>query len=154
MRPRQVVRPALLCAALAAGVAGCGGASTDNSSPSVGSASQIKTLKVARGTVDVNLADFKVRPEAKVVKAGKVTFRADNNGDTKHELVVVRTNRRSGDLLKGSEADESGAVDEIEGLKPGEGGKLTVRLKPGHYVLLCNLPGHYKAGMFTDLTVR
>ena len=32
--------------------------------------------------------------------------------------------------------------------------RLTLNLKPGHYALLCNLPGHYKAGMFTDFTVK
>jgi uncharacterized cupredoxin-like copper-binding protein len=27
-------------------------------------------------------------------------------------------------------------------------------LKPGHYSLVCNLPGHYMAGMHADFTVR
>ncbi|MGV8964931.1 MAG: sulfocyanin-like copper-binding protein [Cellulomonas sp.] len=26
-------------------------------------------------------------------------------------------------------------------------------LAPGHYELICNLPGHYAAGMYTELTV-
>ena len=31
---------------------------------------------------------------------------------------------------------------------------LTLTLKPGHYSIICNLPGHYTGGMYTDLTVR
>ncbi|MEA2312683.1 MAG: hypothetical protein QOE28_2651, partial [Solirubrobacteraceae bacterium] len=31
---------------------------------------------------------------------------------------------------------------------------LTLNLKPGHYALICNLPGHYTAGMYADLTVK
>ena len=30
---------------------------------------------------------------------------------------------------------------------------LTLTLKPGHYVLICNLPAHYKAGQHVDFTV-
>ena len=31
---------------------------------------------------------------------------------------------------------------------------MTLTLAPGRYELICNLPGHYAAGMFTELTVR
>jgi uncharacterized cupredoxin-like copper-binding protein len=27
-------------------------------------------------------------------------------------------------------------------------------LKPGHYVLICNLSGHYTSGQHVDLTVK
>jgi uncharacterized cupredoxin-like copper-binding protein len=30
---------------------------------------------------------------------------------------------------------------------------ITIDLKPGHYALVCNLPGHYGLGMHVDLTV-
>jgi uncharacterized cupredoxin-like copper-binding protein len=30
---------------------------------------------------------------------------------------------------------------------------VTVTLAPGHYELVCNLPGHYTAGMYTQLDV-
>jgi uncharacterized cupredoxin-like copper-binding protein len=30
---------------------------------------------------------------------------------------------------------------------------LTADLSPGHYALVCNLPGHYKAGMHVDFWV-
>ena len=31
---------------------------------------------------------------------------------------------------------------------------LDVVLKPGKYVLLCNLPGHYKSGQYTGISVE
>jgi uncharacterized cupredoxin-like copper-binding protein len=31
---------------------------------------------------------------------------------------------------------------------------LALRLRPGHYALVCNLPGHYLAGQRADFTVR
>jgi uncharacterized cupredoxin-like copper-binding protein len=31
---------------------------------------------------------------------------------------------------------------------------LAANLEAGHYVLVCNLPGHYQGGMRVDLTVK
>jgi len=36
---------------------------------------------------------------------------------------------------------------------PGASGWMTIPVAPGHYELVCNLAGHYRAGMFTELTV-
>jgi uncharacterized cupredoxin-like copper-binding protein len=44
-------------------------------------------------------------------------------------------------------------LGEISDLKPGAKGTMTLDLKPGSYVVICNQPGHYKAGMMTALTV-
>ena len=30
---------------------------------------------------------------------------------------------------------------------------VTLSLTPGHYALICNIPGHYSSGMHTDFTV-
>jgi len=38
-------------------------------------------------------------------------------------------------------------------LEPGKWGSLTVTLPPGKYLLICNLPGHYGAGMSTEFAV-
>ncbi len=35
----------------------------------------------------------------------------------------------------------------------GQSGNLTVNLKSGNYMLVCNMPGHYKMNMFTKLLV-
>ena len=102
----------------------------------------------------VSLREFKVDATASRVAAGKVTFTVRNTGAVTHEFVVLRTAKPAGSLLKGARADESGNVGETGDLKAGASKKLTLNLKPGHYALICNLPGHYKAGQYTDLTVR
>ena len=38
-------------------------------------------------------------------------------------------------------------------MRPGATKTITIDLKPGHYVLFCNLPGHYAAGMHQDFWV-
>ena len=40
-----------------------------------------------------------------------------------------------------------------EGMVSGASGWMTVALAPGHYELVCNLAGHYTAGVFTQFTV-
>jgi uncharacterized cupredoxin-like copper-binding protein len=44
-------------------------------------------------------------------------------------------------------------LGEISDLPPGKSGSLSVRLKAGNYLLICNQPNHYKAGMWTKFTV-
>lgn len=104
--------------------------------------------------VSVKLNEFNILPGKQAAPAGKVTFVLTNTGKLTHEFVVVRTAKPAGSLLKGNEADETGVVGEIGELKPGQTKKLTLTLKKGHYALLCNLPGHYKAGQFVDFYVR
>jgi uncharacterized cupredoxin-like copper-binding protein len=45
------------------------------------------------------------------------------------------------------------SLGEVEELKPGKSGKLTLNLKPGSYLLMYNQPGHWHAGMWTKFTV-
>lgn len=103
--------------------------------------------------LNVSLKEFKVLPSVDRAAAGKVTFHVRNIGTVKHEFVVIKTNKAAADLLKGSAADETGKVGEIDGLNPGKNGKLALHLKPGHYALICNQPGHYKLGQHIDFTV-
>jgi len=93
------------------------------------------------------------------VPAGEVIFHATNESKTLvHEMLVVKV-KRFGEKLpydaKTSEVIERRVRDlgEISDLKPGTSGALTLRLKAGFYVLLCNQPGHYKQGMWTRFTV-
>ncbi len=39
-------------------------------------------------------------------------------------------------------------------LPVGESKTLELDLEAGKYALVCNLPGHYAAGMFADFTVK
>jgi uncharacterized cupredoxin-like copper-binding protein len=104
--------------------------------------------------VAVSLKEFKVLPGAAQAAAGKVTFNVHNSGSITHEFVVVKTNKPASQLLKGSRADESGNVGETGDLAAGASKSITLKLPAGHYALICNLPGHYKSGQFTDFTVK
>ena len=108
----------------------------------------------AAGPVKVSLTDFKIAPSISTASAGKVTFAATNAGKEAHEMVVVRTDTGPSGLLKGNKASEAGSVGEIGEFKAGATKQVTLNLKPGHYVLLCNLPGHFKAGMFKNFIVK
>jgi uncharacterized cupredoxin-like copper-binding protein len=111
--------------------------------------------------VNVLLKDFKVQQDAAIVPAGTVNFRILNQGPTSHELIVVRTDRapdklplqRDG-LTVDEEAPGIDLLDEAEGLDIDDRQTLVLRLAPGHYVLYCNLEGHYLGGMHAALTVR
>lgn len=85
-----------------------------------------------------------------------VTFVVKNAGNFKHEFVVLKTNAAAGSLAKpgAKEAPEKGAVGEIEELAPGQTKKLTLKLKQGHYSLICNLSGHWNNGQYVDYYVH
>jgi uncharacterized cupredoxin-like copper-binding protein len=111
--------------------------------------------------VNVLLDDFKVRHDAAVVPAGTISFRILNQGPTTHEVIVVRTDRapdklplqRDG-LTVNEDAPGIDLLDEVEGLDIDDRQTLVLDLAAGHYVLYCNLEGHYLGGMHAALTVR
>ena len=92
------------------------------------------------------------------MRAGKVTFVVSNIGKFKHELVILRTSRPADALAtKGRKATEAGSRGEVEEFRPPLARRLTLTLRPGRYVLICNLTdhgGHYEHGMFASFTVR
>ena len=104
--------------------------------------------------VAVQVDEFSVFPGTQGAPRGKVRFVVTNIGTVRHEFVVLKTAKPAGDLLKGNEADERGNVGEIGGVPPGQARTLNLTLKPGHYSLICNLPGHYRTGQFADFYVR
>ena len=111
--------------------------------------------------VNVLLDDFRVRQDAAVVPAGTVSFRILNQGPTTHEVIVVRTDLapdklplQPDGLTVNEEAPGIDLLDEVEGLDIDDRETLALRLTPGHYVLYCNLEGHYLGGMHEALMVR
>ena len=99
------------------------------------------------------------------VSAGTVSFRVWNTGTITHEFVVMPMppggpgSRAVGSDGKVSEdgslgeASRSCAAGTGEGIQPGAQGWVTIQLAPGSYELICNLPGHYAMGMYTELDV-
>lgn len=123
---------------------------------------------LADGTVNVtledaseggNLSGMKMTATPDSVKAGRITLHATNKSQALvHEVIVVLPPANGAPLPYD---DKEGRViekrikdlGEVSDLPPGKSGSLTVRLVPGSYLLICNQPNHYKAGMWTKLTV-
>src|SRR4051794_16036450 len=103
----------------------------------------------------VALKEFKVVPTATTLAAGKIIFKVHNIGNVTHEFVVLKTKFPAAHLpLYKGRADEAGNVGETGDLKAGASKSLSLILAPGHYALICNLPGHYLSGQHVDLTVK
>jgi len=93
------------------------------------------------------------------IKAGPVTFEVKNNSEkTIHEMLVLPikdTNTPLPYIKNENRLDENktNSLGEVSELDPGKSGTLTLTMKPGKYLLACNVPGHYASGMWTLLTV-
>ena len=121
---------------------------------SLGAAAAAPARVQAPAKVSVVLKEWKLIPSSARIRAGKVTFVVKNAGALEHEFVVLRTDAHHHALaVKGGEAVETGLKGEIERVSPGQQRTITLNLKAGKYVLICNLLGHYKAGQYAALRV-
>jgi uncharacterized cupredoxin-like copper-binding protein len=109
---------------------------------------------------DMSMALMGVKIDTAKVPAGKVTFEVVNDSkETQHELLVAPVADANATLPyieNENRVDEEGAryLGEVSELDPGKSGALTVEMKPGLYILFCNIPGHFTAGMWTTITVE
>ena len=138
-----------------AGTATTGTAATGTTG--TGTTGQKSSNEATATTVAVTLGKpqaFSLVPDATTAKAGKVTFKVKNAGDMTHELVVLKTDTPAKDLpVKNGVADETGNIGETGDMAAGTSKSFTVTMEKGHYVLLCNIAGHYQGGMYSDFTV-
>jgi uncharacterized cupredoxin-like copper-binding protein len=112
----------------------------------------------APGPLVVVEHDFSLAVNTSTVPAGSVAFDITNEGPSSHELLAFRTDLPEDQLPLGSDGriNEDAlpkVVDTDTDLPPGTQRNLSEALAPGRYVLVCNLPGHYKLGMHTVVTV-
>lgn len=107
----------------------------------------------------MRLSEFEVSLSADTVPAGTVTFRLMNDGAVVHNFRVIKTDLAA-DELPVDEAAFTVDEDQVDVLASGGNldastqEKVTVDLAPGSYVLVCNIPTHYDAGMHTAFTVE
>jgi uncharacterized cupredoxin-like copper-binding protein len=112
----------------------------------------------ANETIRVTLLSNAIQLETHTVKPGALTFDVTNAADNHmgHEMVVLKTDLADDHLpLKNGQVPESRfkKMGEVEDVAPGKSKQLTLRLAPGHYVLICNKVGHYSQGMHASLNV-
>lgn len=101
-----------------------------------------------------------IRASSHTVPAGEVTFEVTNSSKHMvHEMVISPIKDTKTPLpydKAGNRVDEdaAGHLGEVAELAPGKKGALRLTLKPGSYILYCNVAGHYASGMWTVLTVK
>ena len=150
-----VTRVVLLATALgaAAALAGCGSSSTTSSTPA-NSPTPAQT-----GPPNVSLTEWKLDVPA-TFPAKSTTFQITNTGSVQHEVLVFKSDLNPSQYP----TDATGAIQEDgpgitkisdgDNLDPGKSQSRAIDLsKPGTYLFVCNLPGHFKQGMFTQVTV-
>jgi len=109
---------------------------------------------LAATTVSEKLTNFKISG-ASSTKAGTVTFKVKNAVANEHELVVIKTNTKAAKLKTTSAGKAIVPSDLGEVEVAGKATKtLKLKLKKGHYALICNIGNHYKMGMHKDFTVK
>jgi uncharacterized cupredoxin-like copper-binding protein len=116
-------------------------------------------LKYGMPGVDNSKAPMGIKLSRDRVPHGKVTFNVVNSSkDTVHEMIVVKLDEPGKPLTyvdSEERVDEEKVNDrgEVSELDPGKSGSLTLDLDAGDYLLICNVPGHFAAGMWSKFTV-
>lgn len=147
--------------------AGCGGGGDDESSTAETSHPQAASGGSGSGgsgpaALQIKMSDFSFKPGNPTAKPGATTITAPNVGSVEHELVLFRTDMNPAKLPTEANggvdeekldkiAEEAGEIADVE---PGDSKSEEFDLKPGHYVMFCNVPGHYAQGMYGTLTVK
>lgn len=145
------VRVAVAGAVLATAVlAGCGPDRNDGLGAVDGSAGTMKEQPDNKISGDVR--EYVVHVTDHVAKAGDVTFTVTNYGTIQHEFLVIKSDYLAGQIpFEGDKFNEEANgienVGETGEFDPGLTKTVTVKLAPGRYQLVCNIPGHYKKGM-------
>lgn len=111
------------------------------------------------GAIEISLVEFDVVPAEASVPAGPATFTVKNEGGIQHNFRVIRTDLNP-DSLPLDEATfmvNEGELDVAAGssnLDAGASENVSADLASGSYVLICNIPTHYDAGMRVAFTVE
>ena len=149
---RRTIGSAAAVLIAATALAACGSSSSTDTTASTAATSMDDSSSSTK--VDVVLNEMNVMAMPGEAKAGDVTFDVKNEGAAEHNLVVIKTDKMASDLGQGAEASEVGKVGKVDSLAAGQSKDLTLNLAAGHYVLICNVPGHYAAGMYQDFNVN
>lgn len=142
MKLKRTFATAVLAAAMITAACGDGGPSAEG----------------ADRVVEVSMKDNAFDPNSLSVKSGEtLTFKFTNDGAVDHDAFI-------GDADAQEEHGESMDSGEMEGhnmdkgeallLEPGKSGEITHTFEDAGKVLIgCHQPGHYEAGMKSEITV-
>lgn len=176
---RRHMLSALAIASMGIAAVGCSDSDSADNRTDEGSASETTTQQPASTTETVaprstpvamgTPSEFAMVLAAPEVAAGRVTLDVVNEGTVEHEVVLIKTDGDSGDLptdANGAALEDGAVVPHRSGhdqpeedhhagvhFATGTSGTVVVDLEPGNYAVVCNLPGHYQAGMHANLKV-
>jgi len=156
--------PLALLALTVVFIAGCGddnGTTTTTTEAETAASGGAGAGAGAGASLTIKMGDFYFAPKNATAQAGKTTIEAPNEGSVEHELVLFKSNMNPAKLPTDANGDvdeekldevaeEAGEVPDVEA---GDSKSGEFNLKPGKYVMFCNLPGHYAQGMYGTLTV-
>jgi uncharacterized cupredoxin-like copper-binding protein len=100
-----------------------------------------------------------IRVDKPTVKEGTVTFEVTNwSRSVLHEMLVISVDSPTAPLpydypQARVPEDQVKVLGEAADLQPNTSKTFEVTLSPGSYLLICNIPGHYVAGMAASLSV-
>ena len=134
--PRQSAL--VICAALAIGLAACGGNDSDGAAAAAGGAADegaVAAATPAGSGLEVVAKDIAFEPAALTVGSSPAKITLRNDGAILHTLVIEGAPGFKLEAAKGASDTE------------------TLDVAPGTYTAYCDQPGHRAAGMESQLTV-
>ncbi len=140
---RLVVASFAATAVLAAAAGACGGSSSSAK---------------ANTTIHATVKDFALSLEQTSATSGTIKFDVMNQGPSEHEFVILKTDLPEDKLpVKNNQVEDDAqgvkSIAEVEDIGAGKSKSVTKKLEPGKYVLICNIPGHYSAGVHASFSV-
>lgn len=119
----------------------------------------VTTPSTAQSYVPAALSEWRVAAPS-TIKAGTINLETANFGTIQHELLVFKSDLAPSAFptdAHGNIVEDGPGIDLVsdgDNIDPGHTQTRTVDLsQPGSYLFVCNIPGHFKAGMFTPVTV-
>jgi len=104
--------------------------------------------------INVTMTDFQYSPRIFTVPAGQtITLHASNNGAVEHTFVIMKLGTAVID--KFSDVDQANVYWQTK-LAPGQAAAetFTAPNEPGEYQVVCDIAGHFQAGMMASLVVK
>ncbi len=110
---------------------------------------------------DVNLIvevkEYTITLNTPTVRAGVVKIGIRNVGTMVHDFDLIKTDLAPDKLpidTTSAKAKTDGLVKQVINIAAGRVTTLSADLAAGHYVIICNVAGHYQLGMRAELTVQ
>jgi uncharacterized cupredoxin-like copper-binding protein len=107
--------------------------------------------------VVAEMRDYSITLSVPTVKAGLVKFGIRNLGGMAHQFDLIKTDLAPDKLpvdAASAKAKEDGLVKQVLNIAPGKVATVSAELQAGHYVIICNVPGHYQLKMYAELKVE